>query len=131
MKTLSSVTRAKIAKVLPLLASDKPGEVLAAVAATRRSLAADQCDLHDLARAVATPAGDVSAEERTPAAAHTLRKTIEECRERWDHLRRVERTLVRRIEIRLARAQLVSPEMIVELEGVAILCAGRTRKFRR
>jgi hypothetical protein len=42
----------KIAKLVRLLASDKPGEVIAAVAALKRALQAAGHDLHDLADAV-------------------------------------------------------------------------------
>lgn len=42
----------KVAKLIPLLASDKEGEVLGAVAAIRRVLAAGGMDLHDIAKLV-------------------------------------------------------------------------------
>jgi len=42
----------RIAKLLPLLASDQPGEVVAAISALRRTLAAAGLDLNDLAGAV-------------------------------------------------------------------------------
>jgi hypothetical protein len=42
----------KVAKLIPLLASDKEGEVLGAVAAIRRVLAAGGMDLHDVAKLV-------------------------------------------------------------------------------
>ena len=42
----------KLARLLPRLASDKDGEVLATVVAIRRQLAAQDLDLHDLARAL-------------------------------------------------------------------------------
>jgi hypothetical protein len=41
-----------LGKLLPLLASDKAGEVLATVAAIQRTLASESLDLHDLARVV-------------------------------------------------------------------------------
>ena len=40
----------KLGKLIPLLASDKPGEVLGAVAAIRRTLEREGLDLHDLAK---------------------------------------------------------------------------------
>jgi len=40
----------KLEKLLPLLASDKDGEVLSAVAAIRRTLERHGLDLHDLAK---------------------------------------------------------------------------------
>jgi hypothetical protein len=42
-----------ISKLIPRLASDHDGDVLATVAAIRRTLAANGSDLHDLARLVA------------------------------------------------------------------------------
>jgi hypothetical protein len=45
----------KIAKLLRLLGSDKPGEVVAAAAAIGRALKSNGRDWHDLARACARP----------------------------------------------------------------------------
>src|SRR5512132_3366214 len=42
-------------KLLPMLSSDKPGEVVAAVAAIDRTLRGAGCDFHDRASAVAKP----------------------------------------------------------------------------
>jgi len=56
-----STLPATISKLIPRLASDHDGEVLATVAAIRRTLAAGGRDLHDLARLVA----------RTPRTAGT------------------------------------------------------------
>lgn len=53
---MNAATRAKIAKVLPLLASPHDGEVLGAARAIVRALAADGLDLHALAAALG-PAG--------------------------------------------------------------------------
>lgn len=47
---LSSESTRKLVKLLPLLASDQDGEVAGAARAIRRALAADNLDLHDLAR---------------------------------------------------------------------------------
>jgi hypothetical protein len=41
-----------IAKLIPRLASDHDGEVLATVAAIRRTLASQKLDLHDLAKSI-------------------------------------------------------------------------------
>jgi hypothetical protein len=43
----------KVAKLLRLLGSDRPGEVVAAAAAIGRALKSNGCDWHDLARACA------------------------------------------------------------------------------
>jgi hypothetical protein len=43
----------RLAKLLPMLASDRPGEVAATAAAINRTLASAGADLHDLADAVA------------------------------------------------------------------------------
>ncbi|HEY5305191.1 MAG TPA: hypothetical protein VIJ52_00790 [Pseudolabrys sp.] len=53
----------KLGNFVRLLASNHDGEVLAAVAALRRTLAADKLDLHDLARVVesSAPAAPASA----------------------------------------------------------------------
>ena len=47
----SKIDTGKIAKLIRLLGSDKPGEVIAAAAALKRMLAASGKDLHDLAAA--------------------------------------------------------------------------------
>jgi hypothetical protein len=49
MTKLSAVARTKIAKILPMLGSDRSGEALAAGEALRRILKAEGLDLHDLA----------------------------------------------------------------------------------
>jgi hypothetical protein len=67
--TLPSIAP-KLAKIFPLLASDRDGEVLGAVVAIRRTLAAVGLDLHDLAGAIgATTDADrtVSADFVRPA----------------------------------------------------------------
>lgn len=46
------MNRDRIAKLLPRLASDHDGEVIATVAAIRRTLEAEGDDLHDLARSI-------------------------------------------------------------------------------
>jgi hypothetical protein len=53
-----TVVLAKIAKLIRLLASDKPGEAHAAVYAIRRTLAGAGLDLHDLAHVIET-AGEI------------------------------------------------------------------------
>ena len=65
----------RLSKLLPLLASDKEGEVLATVRAIRAALLGEGLDLHDLSASIAN--GDVVTTPRAPqiAAAPT-----------WDHL---------------------------------------------
>jgi hypothetical protein len=66
LKIINSCTRRNstltISRLIPRLASDHDGEVLATVAAIRRILASNGRDLHDLARLVA----------RTPRTASTI-----------------------------------------------------------
>lgn len=45
----------KLAKLIPLLGSDKDGEVIATVRAIGRTLESTKADWHDLARALTTP----------------------------------------------------------------------------
>ena len=71
----------KLDKLLPLLASDKDGEVVAAARAVGRTLAAAGLDFHDLAAAVAAPA--VSSGRWPPT---------DEIRHRWADIPRNERT---------------------------------------
>jgi hypothetical protein len=70
----------RLSKLLPLLASDKEGEVLATVRAIRAALLGEGLDLHDLATSIA--GAEVVANPRAPqiAAAPT-----------WDHLTHQER----------------------------------------
>lgn len=53
---LAQPTAERLAKLLPLLTSDRDGEVLAAVAAIRRTLDAAGLTVHDLAAAIGAPA---------------------------------------------------------------------------
>lgn len=55
MMQLTPDLGAKLGKLLPRLASDAPGEVVATVQAIRRTLARDGLDLHDLAARLITP----------------------------------------------------------------------------
>jgi hypothetical protein len=67
---LNDFARAKLRRLIPLLSSDKDGEVVATVHAIRRTLAAADLDLHDLARlltpATVTPASAAPEPERPP-----------------------------------------------------------------
>jgi hypothetical protein len=53
----------KVAKLIRLLASDRDGEVLSAVAALRRALESAGSDLHELAKAVTNGGGELSEAE--------------------------------------------------------------------
>ena len=53
MTVLSSDLSARVAKLLPRLASDQQGEVAAVAAALTRTLKSGGCDLHDLAQHIA------------------------------------------------------------------------------
>ena len=55
MADLSPDLGAKLGRLLPRLASDHPGEVVATVAALRRTLGRAGLDLHDLAARLAEP----------------------------------------------------------------------------
>jgi hypothetical protein len=56
----SSIPTEKLAKLIPLLSSDKDGEVIATVQAIRRTLAGAGNDLHDLAAFLEQPAAGLS-----------------------------------------------------------------------
>lgn len=62
----------KLAKLLPLLASDRDGEVLGAVVAIRRTLATAGLDLHDLASAMTVDRAPRSIPERGAPMWRTL-----------------------------------------------------------
>lgn len=65
---LSRDSTRKLIKLLPLLASDQDGEVASAARAISRALAADNLDLHDLARILtARIGGEEVLNERTPS----------------------------------------------------------------
>jgi hypothetical protein len=81
MTNLSAGARARMAKIIPTLASDRNGEVLAAADALRRVLKAEGLDLHDLAASLLN-------HDRPPA---TVQKETggrggyaDEVRKRWD-----------------------------------------------
>ena len=69
MNPLPSPVRERLAKLVPMLASDKDGEVLATAAAIRRTLATAGADLHDLVAmfnpTVAPPAAPIWKEPET------------------------------------------------------------------
>jgi hypothetical protein len=64
MNALAAPVAHKLQKLLPLLASDKGGEVLGTVNAIRRTLGAHGLDLHDLAKAIAAAAEPPPQHER-------------------------------------------------------------------
>ena len=73
MADLSPDLGAKLGRLLPRLASDAPGEVVATVAAIRRTLDRAGLDLHDLAaRLTEAPASVVVKQEPAPQARDLL-----------------------------------------------------------
>ena len=62
MADLSPNTGARLGRLLPRLASDAPGEVVATVAAIRRTLDRAGMDLHDLAAKLTDPPRPVQPE---------------------------------------------------------------------
>ena len=69
MRPAESLTaKTQFGKLLRLLASDKDGEVIAAVAAIKRTLASRSLDFHDLADAI-----DVGLQKQPPAKSETPR----------------------------------------------------------
>jgi hypothetical protein len=86
----------RIAKLLRLLASDKPGELVASVQALRRVLGSANLDLHDLANVV-----EFAARREAPQVALTTaddddaREMIRCCRECSDLLTNKELAFVR------------------------------------
>jgi hypothetical protein len=85
----------KLAALLPRLASDHEGEVVATVRALRRVLAGAGLDLHDLAAAVTH--GPQPAEQPAPSAApdpHDWRRAAAWCANRADWLSDAEHAFV-------------------------------------
>jgi hypothetical protein len=83
----------RIAKLLRLLASDKPGELVASVQALRRVLGSANLDLHDLANVV-----EFAARREAPQVASAtadVREMIKCCRECSDLLSEKELAFVR------------------------------------
>ena len=80
--------RTRLGKLLPRLASDHDGEVIATVAALRRTLAADGQDLHDLVSLIgpaprSRESGDAAAIRRRDRLLEMQRRAIA------DHLTRI------------------------------------------
>jgi hypothetical protein len=76
-----------IAKLLPLLASDKPGEAVAVVQALQRVLNSANLDLHDLANTIEFVARREAPQIASTAAGdEDIREIIRRCYERADLL---------------------------------------------
>lgn len=86
----------KLSRLIPRLASDADGEVVATVRAIQRVLAAEGCDLHDLAAALTTaPEPQVRIVYRDrPVQKPPWARVAEWCCERSDQLRPREREFV-------------------------------------
>ena len=65
-RPLPPAVRDKLGKLLPMLSSDHDGERVGAVAAIERVLKSNNCDWHDLAASIGTPAPG-----REPPRRHT------------------------------------------------------------
>jgi hypothetical protein len=83
---LPKIVLEKLAKLIPRLASNHPGEVVATVAAIRRTLQNAGADLHDLGEALDAD------------AAPEWRDQVLLCRRNWDLLLDRERGLVESLE---------------------------------
>ena len=55
-RPLPPAVRDKLGKLLPMLSSDHDGERVGAVAAIERVLKSNNCDWHDLAASIGSPA---------------------------------------------------------------------------
>jgi hypothetical protein len=100
----------RLAKAIALLASDKPGEVLAAVAAIGRLLATVGTDFHGLAALVT---GRIEGAPRAPDVDPDLvywRQIIARCRHRDDLLRDGEARFLRDLDRRVAAGRPPSPK---------------------
>ena len=91
----------KVAKLVRLLASDKDGEVLAAVAALKRTLASGDADLNDLADSILAGAPRKPRAPRAPAKwapptpdLHNWESMAHFCRFHGRHLRDDDREFV-------------------------------------
>ena len=65
-KEIPQEIRTKISKLIPKLASDQYGELLATVSAIRRTLERSKLDLHDLAAAIETTAAPIIVDTGKP-----------------------------------------------------------------
>jgi hypothetical protein len=135
---LSLTARSKIAKLIPRLATDFNGEVVATVAAIQRVLRTEGYDLHDLAAHVLVP---LPVHQRaTPARpaepvhsgryAGLINGCLEQCRERWEFLRVVERKFVGSIRWRVSRGKSVTDDEIGKLEWMSDGLVCRRRKYK-
>jgi hypothetical protein len=147
----------KLKKLIPRLASEYDGEVIATVRAIRRVLRADQHDLHDLASLIIAPR-PAAPEASPPPSAEPPRPTpqssepkpsaspppnrepvliwlercmrLDECFEYLDYARDVERSFLRKMKWRLDRDRPITIDECIELERLWIVLPTRRRKYR-
>ena len=108
-------TETRLARLIPRLGSDRDAEVLAAVAAIRRTLDRDGRDLHDLAdRLTAAPEGGTAAPRPAAPAARgagadleAMARTLDLCAR--DRLTQNQRDFVRRARAMLETGRTLSP----------------------
>ena len=91
MTTLPAAVTGTLGRLIPLLASDHDGEVIAAARAIRRTLEAQRLDLHDLAMAIVIAPAPEPALSENP----TWRNMVEFCFANVDRLRGREAEFVR------------------------------------
>ncbi|GEO82596.1 hypothetical protein [Pararhodospirillum oryzae] len=106
----------KLQKLLPLLGSDKDGEVLATVAAIRRTLDGAGANLHDLARALAAPRGAPSRSSDDDAGLIDALLGGDFDLTDW------ERDFVSSLSRLVAKGKRLSPKQRATLQGIAEEC---------
>lgn len=73
---IPEAARAKLAKIIPRLASENEAEILVCVKAIRKILASRDCDLHDLATALTNGAATTSSTITTDFQPSTIAERI-------------------------------------------------------
>ena len=122
MVDMSPDLTARLAKLLPRLASNHTGEVFATVAAITRTLEAGGHDLHDFAEHVAAPSRTVivyrdrPSEPPPPDASDTIGWCLNEGAERMTEW---EDSFVRSLARQIAGGRPPSPKQITVLDDIA------------
>lgn len=124
MADLSPTPADKLRRLIPRLASDSDGEVLATVAAIRRTLARAGIDLHDLAARLTDPARPCPEPprrqpSRDPESAEALAEAASWLRrEAWGRLTEKQRDFVVSAHGLLKAGQSLSPRQRAWLLGL-------------
>jgi hypothetical protein len=119
-----------IAKLVRLLASDSPGEIVASVHALRRVLASAELDLHDLANVVEFPARreapqiEATANPFSSMRSDVVREMVRRCSDRADLLSAKELAFVWSMARWRGR---LSPGQIAWLVALNERCTGEPR----